>query len=172
MNVLLLYLLLTKATCSSFSGLASLPVVRADLVEKHHVLTDTQLNTAVAAGRSGPGPLGLYVVCVGYQVSGWPGAAAGLLAMVTPAFFIIGLLRWLGRHVDAPPVRRIIRTLLIAAAGLLIATSVDLAGSGIHDPFTAAVAAAAFAAFAFTRVDSVWVMAAAALAGVLRAMAG
>jgi chromate transporter len=170
MNVILLYLLLTKATCTSFSGLASLPIVRADLVERYAVLTDAQLNLAVAAGRSGPGPLGLYVVCVGYQVAGWPGATAGFLAMVTPAFFILGLLRWLGRHVEVPAMRRTIRALLIAAAGLLAATSVNLAGSGIRDPFTAVVAIAAFAAFAFTRVDSVWVMLAAAAAGLLRAI--
>jgi chromate transporter len=171
MNVFLLYLLLTKATCTSFSGLASLPVIRADLVERHAVLTDTQLNTAVAAGRSGPGPLGLYVVCVGYQVSGWPGAAAGFLAMVTPAFFIVGLLRWLGRHAEVPAMRRTIRALLIAAAGLLAATSVNLAGSAIRDPFTAIIGAAAFAAFAFTRIDSMWLMLAAAAAGFLRATA-
>jgi chromate transporter len=48
-NILLLYLLLLKATLTSFSGLASLPVVRADLVARYHVLTDRQLNTAVAA---------------------------------------------------------------------------------------------------------------------------
>ena len=36
----LLYLLLLKATATSFSGLTSLPVVRHDLVENRHVLTD------------------------------------------------------------------------------------------------------------------------------------
>ena len=171
MNVVLLYLLLAKATCMGFSGLASLPFVRKDLVERHAVLTDTQLNTAVAAGRSGPGPLGLYVVCVGYQVAGWPGAGAGFLAMVTPAFFVIGLLRWLGRYVEVPSVRRIIHALLIAAAGLLAATSVDLAGSAVRDPFTAVVAAAACGVFAFTRIDSAWVMLAAAAVGLVRAIA-
>ena len=56
MNLLLLYLVLTKATVTSFSGLTSLPVVRHDLVEHYHVLTDRQLNAAVAAGRTAPGP--------------------------------------------------------------------------------------------------------------------
>ncbi len=56
MNLLVLYLLLLKATATSFSGLASLPAVHADFVVKHRILTESQLNTAVAAGRSGPGP--------------------------------------------------------------------------------------------------------------------
>ena len=79
MNVLLLYLLLLKATLTSFSGLASLPMVRHDLVERYRVLTDRQLTAAVAAGQMGPGPMGLYVVSVGYSVDGIPGACAGWL---------------------------------------------------------------------------------------------
>ena len=53
MNVLIVYLFLLKATLTSFSGLASLPMVRNDFVVRYHVLTDRQLNTAVAAGRVG-----------------------------------------------------------------------------------------------------------------------
>ena len=49
-NPLLLYLFLLKATLTSFSGLASLPVVRQDLVVKRGVLTDRQIGEAVAAG--------------------------------------------------------------------------------------------------------------------------
>ena len=48
MNLLVLYLLLAKATLTSFSGMTSLPVVRHDFVEQRPVLTDRQLN---AAGR-------------------------------------------------------------------------------------------------------------------------
>jgi chromate transporter len=54
MNVFILYLLLLKATMTSFSGLASLPIVRNDFVVQRQVLTDRQLNTAVVAGRTGP----------------------------------------------------------------------------------------------------------------------
>ena len=37
-----------------FSGLASLPVLRTDLVLQHHMLTDQQLNTAVVVTRTTP----------------------------------------------------------------------------------------------------------------------
>jgi chromate transporter len=66
MSVFLLYLLLTKATITSFSGLASLPVIREDLVVHRRVLTDTQLDTAVVVSRTTPGPIGVYVISVGY----------------------------------------------------------------------------------------------------------
>ena len=65
MSVVLLYLLLTKATITSFSGLASLPVLRQDLIVNRHLLTDAQLDTAVVVSRTTPGPIGVYVVSVG-----------------------------------------------------------------------------------------------------------
>ena len=102
MNPVLVYLLLLKATLTSFSGMASLPMVRNDFVVERHLLTDRQLNTAVVAGRSGPGPNGLYLVSVGYFVSGLPGAAAGLLAVMTPAFLVLPLMTWMSARADSP----------------------------------------------------------------------
>src|SRR6185312_2506368 len=105
MNLILLYLLLFKAVITSFSGMASLPVVRQDFVVTRHVLTDRQLNTAIVAGRTGPGPNGLYLVSVGYYVAGLPGAFAGLIALITPAFLIIPMMSWIGRYADIPRIR-------------------------------------------------------------------
>jgi chromate transporter len=62
--------------------LASLPVLRQDLVVNRHVLTDAQLDTAVVVSRTTPGPIGLYVVSVGYYADGMPGAVAGYLALI------------------------------------------------------------------------------------------
>ena len=78
----------------TFSGLASVPIVRNDLVLHRHVLTDRKLNTSLAITRTTPGPMGLYVVSVGYFVDGTPGAVAGWLAMITPALLMIPLLEF------------------------------------------------------------------------------
>ena len=172
MNVLLLYLLLLKATATSFSGLTSLPVVRQDLVVHYGVLTDRQLNAAVAAGRSAPGPNGLYVVSVGYFVAGVPGAAAGCLAAMTPAFWIIVLLRHLGRHAQRPAIRSAIQCVTLAAAGLVIGATVPLARDALTGPLPIAIAAASFLFLAFTRYAAVWVILAAALAGLAGSFAG
>jgi len=56
---------------TAFAGLASLPVIQDSLVTQYHVLTNDQLNDAVVITRSSPGPVGLYVVSVGYFVAGW-----------------------------------------------------------------------------------------------------
>lgn len=165
MNAALLYLLLLKATMTSFSGLASLPVLRSDLVLRYRVLTDHQLNTAVAAGRMGPGPIGIYVVSVGYSVDGVPGAVAGWLAMITPAFLIVPLIRVVGARAEHPRAQSAIRAVLLAGAGLLLSAAVPLARDAITGPLPFVIAVSCFAAIAFTRLDTIWIFLGAAITG-------
>ena len=169
MKLLVLYLLLLKATATSFSGLSSLPVLREDLVVRHQMLSDTQLNLAVTAGRSGPGPNGLHVVSVGYLIGGLPGAVAGWLAMITPTFLVIPLVRFVGARADRPRLRSAIRASMTASAGLLLAATLPLARGALTDGVLIGVAAGSFLLFAFTRLESVWVVAAAAAAGLVHA---
>lgn len=167
MSLLLLYLLLLKANVTSFSGLTSLPVVRNDLVLRHRVLTDRQLNAAVVAGRAGPGPYGLYVVSVGYFVAGAPGAFCGYLAMVTPAFLIIPMLRYLGRRAGRPAVQSAIQATTLAAAGLIVVSAIPLARDALTGVVAAAIAIASFILLVATRLDTLWVIAGSAAAGLL-----
>jgi chromate transporter len=165
MNLFVLYLLLTKATLTSFSGLTSLPMVRHDLVEHHRVLTDRQLNAAVAAGRTAPGPNGLYLVSVGYFVAGIPGACAGFVAVITPAFLIVPMLQYLGRRADHPAVKSAIRAVMLAASGLVITTTVPLARDALTGILPVAIAAGSFLFLILTRRATIWVILAAALIG-------
>jgi chromate transporter len=167
MNVVVLYFLLLKATLTSFSGLASLPMIRSDFVVHYHLLTDRQLSTAVAAGRLGPGPLGIYVVSVGYLVAGVPGACAGWLAMITPAFLIIPMLRFLGKRTEHPRIRSITRTVLLAGAGLMAGAAAPLARDAVTGPLMLAILVASLLLIVLTRVDTLWIMLGAAITGLL-----
>jgi chromate transporter len=165
MNLFLLYLLLLKASLASFSGLGSLPMIRNDFVVDRHALTDHQLNTAVVAGRAGPGPFGLYLVCIGYTVAGVPGATSAFLALVTPAFLVLPLIHWLGRRANHPRVRDAIRGLMLGSAGLLLASSVPLARDADTGLLSLAIMIAAFLVLSFTRLNTAWLMAGAAAVG-------
>jgi chromate transporter len=167
LNFFLLYLLLLKATLTSFSGLASLPMIRTDFVVQRHLLTDRQLNTAVVAGQTGPGPVGLYVVSVGYFISGAPGAIAGMLAVITPAFLVIPLMRWAGARAESPHVRSAIRGVLLAGAGLLLSASMPLARDAITGPLPLAILAVSLVLLTFTRLQTAWVMLGAAAVGLI-----
>ena len=80
MNIAVIYLLLLKATVTSFAGMGSLPQIRQDFVDSYHLVSADALSEAVLVGRATPGPMGAYVVAVGYLAAGWPGAVAGWLA--------------------------------------------------------------------------------------------
>jgi chromate transporter len=136
-------------------------------VVHRQVLTDRQLSAAVAAGRIGPGPLGIYVVSLGYLAAGVPGACAGWLAMITPAFLIIPMLRFLGARAEHPRAQAVARAVLFAGAGLMASAAVPLARDAINTPLSLAIFIASFLAIASARVDSLWVMLGAALIGLI-----
>ncbi len=167
MNLVMLYLLLLKATVTSFSGLTSLPVVRQDLVVHYGALTDRELNAAVVAGRSGPGPYGLYIVSVGYFIAGVPGALAGLLAIITPAFLIIPMAHYLGARAEQPRVKGAIQAVTLAAGGLIVSSTVPLAQDAVTGPLPLAIAAATFVVLVKTRLDVLWVIVGSAAAGLI-----
>lgn len=170
MNVLVLYLLLLKATLTTFSGLTSLPIVREDLVMRHHVLTDRQLNAAVVAGRVMPGPNGAYIVSVGYFVAGTQGAIAGWLAMITPAFVMIPLLRYVGERAERPAVRSAINAVTLAAAGLIASATIPLARDALTTPVAVVIAIGSFLMIAFTKRDTLWIIGGSALIGLLASL--
>jgi chromate transporter len=158
MNVFLLYLILLKGTMTAFAGLASLPVIQDTLVFQYHVLTDKQLNEAVVITRSTPGPMGLYIVSVGYFVAGVPGAIAGWAAMITPALLIIPLVHFVGRKMQHPRVRGVLQTVVIASAGLLLAAVIPLARDALTDPLTVAIALVTIALMLATEIDTLWII--------------
>jgi len=158
MSALVLFLYLLKATMTTFSGLASLPVLRQDLVLKHHVLTDQQLNTAVVVTRSTPGPVGLYVVSAGYFVDGLPGAIAGWLAMIAPALVIIPLIHFMGKRATNPRVRSTLQAVVLASAGLLWASSLPLLREAVNDPLTIGILLVTVVLLVLRKLDSLWII--------------
>src|SRR5262249_55252495 len=131
MSPFVLYLLLLKATVTGFSGLASLPVLREDLVVTHHAITDEQLNIAVVVARTSPGPVGLYVVSAGYYAGGVPGAIAGWAAMVTPALLIIPLIYFFGSRAENPRTKSVLQAVVLSSAGLLWASCLPIAQAAV-----------------------------------------
>ena len=127
MNAAVIYLLLLKATMTSFAGMGSLPQIRQDFVETRAAVSDQQLSQAVLVGRATIGPMGAYVVAVGYYAGGWTGAVAGWLAMITPALVAIPLLILIQRWVHLPRIRAAVDGVIIASAVLLIVSGGTLA---------------------------------------------
>lgn len=158
MNLLLLYLIFVKASLTSFSGLAGLPILRDELVVKHHVLTDRDLNTALVVGRSTPGPKGLYVVSLGHYVAGFPGACMAWLALLTPALLVVPLMTLAQRYVRDPRFQRVLRTVVLATAGVSFSATVPLAQSSLTNPLLWALALGSVVLLLRTKLDATLVM--------------
>lgn len=127
MTAPVVYVLLVKAVATSFAGLGSLPQIQHDFVETSGAITAEQLSQAVLVGRSTPGPVGAYVVAVGYMAAGWPGAIAAWLAMMTPALAAIPLFVLMQRWLHLARVRAAVDAVVIASAILLLASGFRMA---------------------------------------------
>ena len=132
MNIVVIYLLLLKATVTSFAGMGSLPQIHQDFVDTYHLVSNDALSEAVLVGRATPGPMGAYVVAVGYLAAGWPGAIAGWLALVTPALAALPLLATVQRWLHLPRVRSLVDAVVIAGAALLVPAGASLAADAVR----------------------------------------
>jgi chromate transporter len=171
-KLLVLLCVLAKGTFTSFAGLASLPVIRDELVVKRHLVTDEQLNAAVVITRATPGPVGAYVVSVGYFAGGLPGAVAGWLAMALPSLLVIVLVAWLGRRAEHPRARGMLQCVVLASAALLLVAAVPLARDSLRDRLTVAIGLGSLGLLATQKLDTLWVIAGAAAVSLIASLAG
>jgi chromate transport protein ChrA len=124
--------LLAAAVVSCIIPMGSLPQIRRDFIETHAAISDQQLSQAVLVGRATVGPMGAYVVAVGYFAGGWPGAVAGWLAMITPALAAIPMLALIQRWLHLPRLRAAVDGVIIASAVLLVGSGATLAIDAIR----------------------------------------
>jgi chromate transporter len=166
MNPLTLYWLFLRAVLLSFSGFATVPLLRDALVLDHALLTDAQLNDAIAISQASPGPLGMYVVLVGYFVTGVSGAVAGILALMTPALLAVPISRLVLRGQSAV-LRGACSGIVVASCGLMVATGLRLVPQATPGlPYLLAVVVGT-AVVALTNIQPVWVIVVAASVGMI-----
>ena len=69
------------------SGLAIVPMLAHDVVEKHHWLTQNEFLDALAFGQMTPGPVVITATYIGHKVHGMSGAMLATLAIFAASFF-------------------------------------------------------------------------------------
>src|SRR5688572_3709582 len=123
------------------SGYVLLAFIRADLVERWHWLTESQLLDAIAVGRVTPGPVFTTATFIGYVLGGPKGAVVATLGIFLPAFFFVA--------VSGPLVPRIRRSatagavldgINAAALALMVVVTYQLGRARIVDMTTIALA--------------------------------
>ena len=162
MKFFVLLWILMKSTWTSFAGLASLPEIRQELVEELHMISDAQLDEAVVITRATPGPVGVYVVSVGYMADGVPGAIAGWLAMSLPSITVILLVGYFGRRAQHPRVRGMLQAVVLASATLLVLAAIPIGRDAVRAPVTIAIAIVALPILLSKKVNTLWIVGGAA----------
>ena len=148
------------------SGYVLLAFLRADLVERWQWLNEAQLLDAIAVGQITPGPVFTTATFIGYLLAGVPGAGVATVGIFLPAFFFVAI--------SGPLIPRLRRSavagafldgLNAASLALMAVVTAQLARAGVVDGLTLALAVLSGALVLWGRVNSTWLILAAAVLG-------
>lgn len=123
-----LFLVFLRSSALAVGGLASLPLLRADLVPQY--VNDAAIVQALAIGRLGPGPNGLFIVSLGYLVAGWTGALYALIAASIAPLAILPATALARRWILSHWFGGLVRGVALGTGGLLLATGATIVTAG------------------------------------------
>lgn len=120
---------------TSFGGVV--PYLRENLVTKNHWVDDKEFVELLSISQSLPGLNATNMaVLLGDRLKGWMGAAAGLIAVCLPGAAIMLAVGMIYRvHGDHSFVTAILKGVAAAAAGLLLATVIQLGKKSLSHQF-------------------------------------
>jgi chromate transporter len=150
------------------SGYVLFAFLRADLVDRWHWVTNSQLLDAIAVGQVTPGPISTAATFLGYLVAGPLGALVATIAMFFPAFVYVAI--------SEPLVRALRRSRIAGAAldgviagsvALIAVVTLQLGRAAVVDLPAILIFLVSFAVLTWTRLNSAWLILGCGLLGVL-----
>lgn len=145
---------------------AILPEIHRIVVDVQGWITSAEFADLFALAQLAPGPNAMFVSLIGWKVAGVPGALVATAAACGPSsvmcFYVA---RWAERARESRilPVMR--RALAPIAIGFILASGYTIARGADHTPGALVLTTAAAVALAFTRLNPVWILVAAAAVG-------
>ena len=150
------------------SGYVLLAFLRADLVERWHWLSETQLLDAIAVGQITPGPVFTSATFIGYVLGGPTGAVVATVGIFLPAFIFVAISGpFIPRLRASPIAAAFLDGLNVASLALMAVVTWQLARVALVDWRTLALAAIAALLLLKYRVNSAWLVLGGAVAGLL-----
>jgi chromate transporter len=150
------------------SGYVLLAFLRADFVVRLGWLTDKQLIDAIAVGQITPGPLFTSATFIGYLLGGFPAAILATAAIFLPSFVFVAISnplipkirqsRWVGSFLDG---------INVASLSLMTGVTLQLMQASIVDVGSMLIAVVALVALLRFKVNSTWLVAGGAVAGLV-----
>ena len=140
------------------NGTTIIPLIQADVVDAQHWLSLNQFADGIALGQITPGPFLITAAFVGYKMGGVFGATLATFAMFSPSFAMTLIFTEIfARLRNLKPIRGALAGVLASFVGLLAVVILQLGGVALTTPAALALAAAAFVAVRWFKLDVVWV---------------
>lgn len=154
-------------------GLAMMPMMQRELIEKRKWITEEELIDYYAVGQSTPGIVAVNVsTFVGYKQAGIIGGIVSTLGMITPSLVIIMILAtFINSISDYPYVQKALRGINVAVAALMTYVIINFARKTIKNFENAIFMLIAFVLVFFFKVPSYWIILSALLIGVILTLA-
>mgnify|MGYP006319743839 FL=1 len=150
-------------------GLAMMPMMQSELIEKRKWITDEELIDYYAVGQSTPGIVAVNVATfVGYKQMGIVGGIFATLGMVTPSLVIIMILASLINSInDFPIIQKALKGINVAVAALLTSTIINFMKKTIKKFTNAIFMMISFLLVFVFKLPSFWIILFALLIGVV-----
>jgi chromate transporter len=154
-------------------GYVLVALIRADLVERLHWISERQLLDAIAMGQATPGPLSTTATFIGYLLAGIPGAVVATVAMFLPAFFFVAISGPLvPRLRQSPLAGAVLDGVNVAALALMVVVTWPLFVSAVVDWITLFILAVGLFLLLQDRVNAMWLVLGGAMAGLVKLWMG
>ncbi len=166
-SLVLLFLFFLKVGAVLYgSGYVLLAFIRADLVQRWHWLTESQLLDAIAVGQVTPGPVFTTATFIGYILGGTKGAVVATVGIFLPAFvFVAASGPLVPRIRRSPTAGAFLDGVNAAALALMVVVTYQLGRAAIIDFTTIALAVISGAILFRFRLNSAWLVLGGGIAG-------
>ncbi|GBF79773.1 chromate transporter [Aphanothece sacrum] len=150
------------------SGYVLLAFLQKDLVERTGWLQEQQLLDAIAIGQITPGPVFTTATFIGYLLAGNAGAIAGTVGIFLPAFILVGIINpWVNKLRQSPWTSGFLDGVNPASLGLMVVVTYTLGYATLIDSLTIILAVFSALGLFYFQVNSVWLILAGGVVGLL-----
>ena len=163
-----LFLFFAKAAVVVYgSGLAIIPFIYHDVVERYHWLTQKQFLDAVSVGMMTPGPMMITAGFIGFMVDHFAGALASVIGVFLPVYlFVIILAPIFHKILRNAQAQAFVEGVTAAAVGAIAGTAFILGQKAIVDWPTALIALVALGVVFKTKIPIPLLLLSAGVVGV------
>ncbi len=158
--------------CTFGGGIAMLPILEAELVEKRGWVTSEELLDWFAIGQSTPGIIAVNVATfTGCKRGGTLGGCVSTFGMVLPSLIIITVIAlFINNFADIPWVGRALKGINIAVAAILTAAVYRFSKKSVKNLFGLILLLVSFFLIFIFNAGTVWIIAGSLITGVVLAL--